>query len=254
MPDIEIVDVNASNVDEMGFFCAMSKPGLVGYQEKLAWAKDRFREGLRIKLIQRGSRGFIEYIPGEFAWRAIHAPKYMVIHCLWVVGRGKRKGAGAALLDTCIHDAKAAKMRGIAAVSAHGKVGFVATEFFVHNGFHVVESSPLGIDLVVLKFRPGPDPQFAAHLEQKAAVLGSGLAIVSSPQCPYTYGGAQQLAALAQASHIPAHTVRLGNLEQLRHSAPSPYASFDIVYNGAPISNLFHCMTARRLSKLVSSV
>src|SRR5436309_11679438 len=98
MPDLEILDVNASNVDQIGFFCAMSKPGDPGYSEKLAWVKDRFNEGLRIKVIARDARssrarrGFIEYMPGKMAWRGIDAPGYMVIHCMWVVGRAKSKG------------------------------------------------------------------------------------------------------------------------------------------------------------------
>jgi hypothetical protein len=32
---------------------------------------------------------FIEYIPGEQAWRAVHADGYLLIHCLWVVGKSK---------------------------------------------------------------------------------------------------------------------------------------------------------------------
>lgn len=31
-------------------------------------------------------RGFIEYIPGAFGWRAVFAEDYMLIHCLWVMG------------------------------------------------------------------------------------------------------------------------------------------------------------------------
>jgi GNAT superfamily N-acetyltransferase len=252
MPSIEIVDVNASNVDELGFFCAMSRPELIGYQQKLAWAKERFREGLRIKIIRRGGRGFIEYMPGKYAWRAIIAPGYMVIHCLWVVGRAKGKGSGKALLEHCIRDAQAARMKGVAAVTARRKVGLVDTEFFVHNGFGVVESTPDGIDLVALKFKPAPDPRFPDDWETRGKALGSGLTVVSSPQCPYTFEGAQQIVSLAEADRIPARSVRINSIEQLRQSAPSPYASFDIAYNGAGISNLFHCMTAERLRKLVT--
>ncbi len=47
MARIEILDVNEGNVDKAGFFCAMSKPESKGYQEKLAWVKKRFCEGLK---------------------------------------------------------------------------------------------------------------------------------------------------------------------------------------------------------------
>src|SRR3954469_10949361 len=171
MPQIDIVDVNASNVDEVGFFCAMSKPGSTGYEEKLAWARERFREGLRIKVIQRGGRGFIEYIPGRFAWRGIEAPNYMVIHCMWTEGRAAGKGHGKALLQACMRDARDAGLSGIAAVSAKGKVGLVDTDFFVHQGFHVVQAS-CGMDLVALKFdHAAADPHFSIDLKKKARAL-----------------------------------------------------------------------------------
>lgn len=253
MGAIEIVDVNPSNVDECGFFCAMSKPNSIGYAEKLEWARERFREGLRIKLIARGGRGFIEYIPGRFAWRGIDAPGYMVIHCMWVVGRARAKGSGKALLDTCISDARQGGMHGVAAVTAHGKMGFVDTDFFVRQGFHVVQSTPSGIDLVVLKFQPeSADPSFIADLKKKGKALTSGLTVISSPQCPFTYEGAQRIVALADADRIPVRSLRVSSLKQLRQTSPSPHASFDIVYNGEVVSHQFHCMTAGRLWRLVS--
>lgn len=47
----EILNVNAENVDEYGFFCMRSKPKSKGYQNKLAWMKKRFKEGLKVKIL-----------------------------------------------------------------------------------------------------------------------------------------------------------------------------------------------------------
>lgn len=66
-----IIDVTRSNVDETGFFCYMSKRKSEGFRRKLAWVKARFAEGMRIKMLEPPERGFIEYIPGEYAWRAV---------------------------------------------------------------------------------------------------------------------------------------------------------------------------------------
>jgi GNAT superfamily N-acetyltransferase len=252
MPLPEIIDVNASNVAEAGFFCAMSKRGMLGYKEKLEWLQSRFGEGLRIKMISKGGRGFIEYIPGEHAWRGIDAPGYMVIHCMWVVGRSRAHGCGRALLEMCIREARALKMHGVAAVSARATVGLVNTDFFVHNGFKVIDSTAAGMDLVALKFHRAPKPAFTDDGPKRARALGSGLTIISSPQCPYTYEGAKQLAATARDLKVPAKTLRLTTAEQVRNQACSPYGSFEVVYNGEVVSHLFHCMSPKRLGKVVA--
>ncbi len=248
MPGLELLDVTESNIEEAGFFCAMSKPELPGYQEKLTWLKARFREGLKLKIITRGGRGFIEYIPGEYAWRAIHAPRFMVVHCLWVVGKAQGRGSGAALVDACVQDARAANLRGVAAVTARGRLGLVDTDFFLRLGFHVVDTARSGLDLVALKFGSGPEPKFLAARPP----VRPGLTVFSSPQCPYTHQAAEQILSLARGIRVPARSIRLETLDQLRSSAPSAYCSFDVVHGGQVVANLFHHMTPARLRRLVN--
>ena len=100
---VEIAAVDAGSVDELGFFCYKSKPKSEGYHAKRAWLEQRFRTGLTLHLIYADGwpRGMIEAAPGEQTWRAVHAPGYAVIHCLWVVGQGKGKGYGSRLLAEC---------------------------------------------------------------------------------------------------------------------------------------------------------
>ena len=153
MRNIELIDVNDNNVEQAGFFCCMSKPQSAGYRQKRDWLRARFAEGRKIKTVARGGRGFIEYIPGEFAWRAIQARDYMVVHCLWVVGRATGRGCGTALLEACIEEAKAKGMCGVAAVTAHRQLGLVETSFFLKRGFKVVGTAPPGLALVALKLQ-----------------------------------------------------------------------------------------------------
>ncbi len=47
----EVIDVGLENVDQTGFFCYMSKKKTEGYQRKLAWIKNRFSEGMKIKML-----------------------------------------------------------------------------------------------------------------------------------------------------------------------------------------------------------
>jgi hypothetical protein len=66
--EYKIVDLNEANIDEYGAFCLQSKKKTQGYKEKFEWIKERFKEGLRLKLLlvnegaKRGfrARGFIE--------------------------------------------------------------------------------------------------------------------------------------------------------------------------------------------------
>ena len=69
-PSYRIVDVNADNIDDIGMYCSRSKQKEEGYQRKLAWIKDRFKEGLeyRVLLVDEGKkdlayRGMIEFMP-----------------------------------------------------------------------------------------------------------------------------------------------------------------------------------------------
>jgi hypothetical protein len=82
--NVEIITVDADNVEQHGFFCYKSKPKSEGYRRKLAWLKQRFAEGMQIKILYEGKRSiaFIEYIPGEYTWRAVNAN----------LGGGQRKG------------------------------------------------------------------------------------------------------------------------------------------------------------------
>jgi len=72
---MNIIEVNAANVAQTGFFCYMSKKKAPGYGLKSRWLEKRFAEGLQIRMIELPERGFIEYLPGEYAWRAIEAGK-----------------------------------------------------------------------------------------------------------------------------------------------------------------------------------
>lgn len=73
----EIIAVEASNVTQYGFFCYKSEPKSEGYRRKLAWLRERFAEGMRIKIVYEGKRsvGFVEYIP-DGTWPLDQTPPH----------------------------------------------------------------------------------------------------------------------------------------------------------------------------------
>ena len=153
----EIIDVRPSNVSETGFFCFMSKRKSEGFRRKLGWVRSRFDEGMRIKMLKLPERGFIEYLPGEYAWRAVDAKGFIFIHCLWVVGRSKGKGFGAMLLNECIRDAKRDGLAGVAMVTSEG-TWLARKKPLLKLGFEAVAEAPPSFSLVVKKFRAAPSP------------------------------------------------------------------------------------------------
>jgi len=234
---MNIIDVHAGNVDKTGFFCQMSARKSEGYQRKLAWLRARFDEGLRIKMLdlKEGGRGFIEYIPGECAWRAVYAEGYMFIHCLWVVGQSKGKGYGKLLLDECLRDARTCGMKGVAMLTSE-RVWLVKKGFLLKHGFRSVGQAPPSFDLMVQQFEPGPQPSLPGDWEERARRYGDGLTVVYSDQCPYNAAAAKAALAVAQERGVAAHAVELTSSRQVRESAPSAHGVFQILYKGKLIS------------------
>ena len=245
-----IVDVTADSMAKTGFFCLQSRRKAEGYQRKQRWLTARFDEGLRLKMLGDGGRGFIEYLPGEYAWRAVEAAGYMVIHCIWVVGRCKGNGGGRQLLEACISDARQAGMAGVAMVASE-RTWLVGSDFLRAHGFEAVDSAPPAFTLLVKRFGNAAPPRFSGDWEEKAARFGAGLTIVRSDQCPYIEDATKVLLDCAAARDLESRTVELTDAADIRRSAPSAYGVFSVVLNGALLS--YHWLTAKDFAKRVDS-
>jgi ribosomal protein S18 acetylase RimI-like enzyme len=231
--DIHVVTVDSANVDEQGFFCYKSKPKSEGYRRKLAWAKERLAEGLTIHILREGERSvaFIEYMPGESTWRAVNADGYLLIHCLWVVGRAKKKGYGSHLLQLCLDDAQKQGRHGVAIVTSE-RPWATGRKLFQKHGFQRVDTAPPVFELWVKAFGDVPPPSFPRDWDQRLARYGSGLTVFRSDQCPYIEHATVSALTSASELGIEAHVVELTTAEEARRLSPSPYGVFGIVCNG----------------------
>lgn len=250
MPGLEIIDVNPQNVEREGFFCCMSGADTKGYQQKLRWIRARFREGLRLKIISRGGRGFIEYIPADYGWRGVDASGFMLIHCIWIVGKAKGHGCGRALLDCCIADARARGMNGVIAVTARGQLGLPETSFFLRHGFEIVDTAELELKLVCMKLKRNvPLPRFYGQREQKSK--SDGLTVTYTAQCPFAQGLVDNFTTLTKKEKFELKVVQLRSRNAVLKSAPSAYGSFAITHQGKLLTHLYHRMTGKRLNALM---
>jgi GNAT superfamily N-acetyltransferase len=229
----EIRTVNAGNVDESGFFCYMSKRKEAGYKQKRDWLEARFSEGMKIKIVHEiGGRdtAFIEYIPGEYAWRAVHAAGYMLIHCLWVVGKGKGKGYGKALIEECVEDARAQKMKGVVMLTSD-RTWLAGGDIFERSGFTEVDSA-LPFHLMALRFGTAPTPSLPQNWKERAQAFGNGLTVIRTPQCPYIENGARDILAFAKEKGIRARSIELKTAQEVQEQSPSAYGVFGTVLDG----------------------
>jgi len=233
---VEIIDVGSPNVSELGFFCYMSKRKSEGFQRKLNWARARFDEGMRIKMLKLPERGFIEYLPGEHAWRAVNAAQgYMFIHCLWVVGKSKGKGFGTALLNECLSDAKKAGMVGVAMATSEG-TWLAGKNLLLKHGFKAIAEAPPSFTLMVKTFKTAPLPFFPEDWEARAGRFGKGLTVLRSDQCPYLEDATNTLLEAAAEKRIKSRVVELKTAAEAKSLSPSPYGVFNVVLDGRFLS------------------
>ncbi|MFW9779498.1 MAG: GNAT family N-acetyltransferase [Candidatus Heimdallarchaeota archaeon] len=236
--DYKIVNITDQNVENYDLLCYKSKKKSLGYLRKLEWFKEQYKAGLRIKLLlvreRKGltSRGFIEYVPGEYSWRAIDAAGYMVIHCLWVVGRNKGKGYGRKLIKECLNDAK--DMNGVAVVTSEG-TWLPGRKIFEKSGFEKVESVFSDIELYVYRFSENSAlPRFNLDKFGKAN-RENGFVIFKSNQCPYTYASMNEIEEYAKEKDIPLEVSVISSSSEAQN-VPHPYGTYCVVLDGQILS------------------
>lgn len=250
----KIVDVNKGNIDGCGLLCFQSKKQTEGYKKKVEWIRRRFDEGLCIKLVsvdegaKRGFRirGFIEYIPGEYSWRGISADGYMVIHCIWVVGRAKGHGFGSKLLEQCLNDARS--MNGVAVVT--GRTWLPRPELFVKGGFVKVDSLAPDVELYAKRLKENaPMPHFNEGSERKLLECASGITVFASNQCPYSDSAVKEMTDVAQRFGLPIRVVELNDCKEAQRNV-HPYGTFCVVVDGQIMA--YRPIGARGLIKRLS--
>ena len=129
-----------------------------GREQKHCWLQANAKFGLRAKVLLASDGqpgGYIEYLPGEFAWRGVEAGGFMFIHCIWVFAkRNQRKGCGRVMVEACLDDARNAGMRGVAVMVRDGP-WLADRHLFLTNGFETVDTASPDYELLVRKFDSG---------------------------------------------------------------------------------------------------
>jgi N-acetylglutamate synthase-like GNAT family acetyltransferase len=252
MSQAEIRDMNAQNIFDYGF-CGAKSVEHEGCRRKAEWFKKRLSEGMRYKVLaskDKGMIGLIEYIPGKFAWRAVEADGYMVIHCLCIFYQPFRgKGYASGMIDECLKDAQKEKMLGVAVVTRQG-AWMAGKEIFLKKGFEVVDKAPPDFELLAKKFqKASPNPKFKEDYEKILKKYGPGLTIIWSDQCPFIAKAIREIRELIDSKYrIEANIIQLKNHRDAQN-APSPYAVFSLIYDGKLLA--FHPISSKRFMNIM---
>ncbi|MFC2152703.1 GNAT family N-acetyltransferase [Bacteroidota bacterium] len=245
MSKLRIIEATPENIHEFGM-CGYKNLKMEGYRRKIEWTKERFKEGMKYKVLiseEKGAVGAIEYIPGEYAWRPVKAKNYMFIHCVFIVPKAiKGKGFGQMLLDSCIEDAKKQKMHGVAVVTRKG-TWMASKDLFIKNRFEIADVAKPDFELLYKSFkRDSEKPTFNGNWEEKISKYKKGLFIISSDQCPYTTKAINEISETAKKEYkLNPKIVELKNHKEAQNS-PRAFGTFCILYDGNiiaehPISN-----------------
>ncbi|MHA1191904.1 MAG: GNAT family N-acetyltransferase [Promethearchaeota archaeon] len=255
---VKIIDINEDNIEDYGLFCKKSQKKEKGYQNKVKWINERLKEGLKYKLLwvsegykKETSRGFIEYIPGEFNWRGINANGWMVIHCLWITGKFKNKGYGMQLLKEAITDAKEKKLNGVAVVTSQKCSGLSKKFIFENAGFEKVDELRPNFELYALIFSENTSlPKFYPLKNENVEACGDGVTLLDGCQCPYVQTIVDPLEEYANSANVPFRVKTLNDGKEAQRNGITPYGVYGVVYNGEVISYCF----PRRITDIVELI
>ncbi|MEJ2249147.1 MAG: GNAT family N-acetyltransferase [Candidatus Lokiarchaeota archaeon] len=231
-----IIDINETNIKKYGLLCKKSQKKQTGYQNKVKWIKDRFKEGLKYKLLlvregeKETSRGFIEYIPGKYNWRGIEANNWMVIHCIWVIGKHKNKGYASNLLKECINDAKEAKMYGVVGMTAEKGGWLPKSNIFIKNSFKEIDEFSTNYKLYAIVFdKKLPLPKFYSFPKVKLKKYDKGITILYTHQCPYLPDLINDIEELSVKNNVSFQKILLNDTKEIQQYAIHPYGTFNII-------------------------
>lgn len=239
-----IVTIDKDNLSQHPQAICFINPKQKSFPLKIEWIKQHLKNGLVIKLLypegERRAQGFIEYISGENAYRAVSAQGYLFIHCIFVYSaKYKNKGIGTILINDCLKEAASQSLDGVA-VMCSGDAFMAKPELFTKNGFIVADKTGPDFSLLVKQIRKAPLPQFN---DWKTALKSyQGLHIIYSRQCPWVARFVAELDSFVKEKGLKLTVTELKTPAEAQ-AAPSPYATFILINEGRILADHYISMT-----------
>lgn len=161
----------------------------------------------------------------------------MVIHCIWVVGRHKKKGYASKLLQECINDAKDLGMFGVVGMTAEKGGWLPNKKFFEKHAFEKVDEFKPYLGLYANIFtEDAPKPRFYPISEEKMKQYGEGITILYSHQCPYIPLLIDDVRQFAENNNLSQQAIVLKDCKEAQLNQIHPYGTYCILCDGELIS------------------
>lgn len=235
-----IVDVTADNMEEYPQIICFINPKHPSFPLKTEWLKSMYKKGLKTKLLfvegEKKPVGFIEYIPGEYCWRAVSAAGYMFVHCLWINGnKYKHKGLGSLLLEESENDAKNMDMSGICAL-ASDRSFMASKKLFLKNGYTVASES--GKEQLMVKFLKKKAKPPAINDWESELKKHRRLTIFYSRQCPWVARSIEEFRPILEKEFPDARIIQLTTPLRVQ-KGPSLYGAFSLIHDGRLLADRY---------------
>ncbi|MBT8205374.1 MAG: GNAT family N-acetyltransferase [Eudoraea sp.] len=247
-PSFSICDITPENVEQETVFCIKNVKS-PGFQHKKKWFIKRYQKGLRIHILKGFDgkmAGFIEYLPGNVAWRPVNAESYMFIHCLFVYPKKyKNQGYGSALVQEAEAVARKAGYSGLCTLSSKG-AWMSNSDLFMKLGFNSIAKRGR-FELLCKKWNAEtPDPEIRNWELQQSRYQGWHL--VYADQCPWHDKSVEALWNTAQDHGIDLQITRLESAAEAQQ-APSGFGVFSLLRDGKLLED--HYLSATRFKNIL---
>lgn len=250
-----LVDVDLASVQSLPC-CGVKDSRHGGRCDKVNWLRAQMANGLRAKvLLTPAGRqcGYIEYLPGEHAWRGVDASGYLFIHCIWTHGNQTgEKGWGGRMVEACVTEAAGCGKLGVAVLAREGP-WLAGPDLYLKHGFTLADMAPPDYQLLVRKFDARSDnPRMRTGWAERQKQYGEGLTIVLSDQCPHISKFASEIAESAARDYgLPPRIVELRSAEEAQ-AAPTPFSVFAVLYEGRVLAD--HQISLTRFHNIMKAL
>lgn len=234
----KIIEIDSKNILEYPDCICFINPKNEYYNLKINWLKERFKEGLKIKLLflenEKKPTCFIEYTNGENAWRTVSAKNYLFIHCIWTnPNKNKNKGLASILVEDCFNDAKKNKKDGVAIIVSDDSF-MVKKDLFIKNKFEIIEQKNK-FYLLAKKINKNSDDLKISNNEKELEKY-KGLNILYSKQCPWVARFIYEADDLIKKYKINIIEIKTPKEAQ---NFPNIYGTFTLINNGKILADRY---------------